>query len=78
MSQIVNATFEEGVFRPDVALPFPPMTRVRLIVELLPDRKSPSDTAEDAAETELNRLWDEIEVDSGGPPPHRDELYDRH
>jgi len=35
MSQIIHATFEDGVLKPDVPLPFPSMTRVRLIVEPL-------------------------------------------
>jgi predicted DNA-binding antitoxin AbrB/MazE fold protein len=35
MNQIVHATFEGGVLKPDVPLEFPPMTRVRLIVEPL-------------------------------------------
>jgi predicted DNA-binding antitoxin AbrB/MazE fold protein len=75
MSQIIHATFEDGVLKPDVRLPFPSMTRVRVIVE--PLTAEGSEPEKDAVMSELERIWEEIDVDSGGPPPSRDELHDR-
>jgi predicted DNA-binding antitoxin AbrB/MazE fold protein len=76
MSQIIHATFEDGVLKPDVPLAFPSMTRVRLIVE--PLSAEAQEPEEDAVLSELERIWDEIDINSGGPPPSRDELHDRH
>ena len=75
MSQIIHATFEDGVLKPDVPLTLPSMTRVRLIVE--PLTAAGHESEKDAVLSELERIWDEIDVDSGGPPPSRDELHDR-
>ena len=76
MSQIIHATFQDGVLKLDVPRTLPPMTRVRLIVE--PLTAEGHEPEEDTAMSELERIWVEIEVDSGGPPPSRDELHDRH
>jgi predicted DNA-binding antitoxin AbrB/MazE fold protein len=78
MNQIIHATFEDGVLKPDAPLEFPPMTRVRLIVEPLTNPDSAKPPEQSSAWSELDRLWDEVEVDSGAPPPSRDQLYDRH
>jgi predicted DNA-binding antitoxin AbrB/MazE fold protein len=76
MSQVINATFEDGVLKPDVPLTFPAMTRVRLIVEpLTPEGVG---REEDPAWDEVERIWEELDVNSGGPPPSRDELHDRY
>jgi predicted DNA-binding antitoxin AbrB/MazE fold protein len=76
MSQIIHATFEDGVLKPDIPLAYPPMTRVRLIVEPLATEESrPS---EDAVMNEVERIWDEIDINSGRPRPSRDELHDRY
>jgi predicted DNA-binding antitoxin AbrB/MazE fold protein len=75
MSQIIHATFQDGVLKPDVPLPFPSMTRVRLIVEPLPAEGREGEN--DPGLSEIQRIWDEIDLDSGGPPPGRDELHDR-
>ena len=75
MSQIILATFENGILKPDSPLELAPSTRVRLVVEPLAGLPSIPDV--DAAWSELERLWDEIEFDSGSPPPARDTLYDR-
>ncbi len=77
MNQVIHATFEEGVLKPDLPLEFPPMTRVRLIVEPLTEQESATTPEQSSAWNELDRLWDEVEVDSGAPPPSRDQLYDR-
>ena len=78
MYQIIHATFENGVLKPDIPLEFPPMTRVRLIVEPLPDPDFATPTKPSSAWSELDRLWEEVEIDSGAPRPSRDQLYDRH
>ena len=75
MSQIIHATFQDGVLKPDVPLPFPSMTRVRLIVEPLITEGCGGEN--DTVLSEIQRIWDEIDLDSGGPPPSRDELHDR-
>ena len=74
MSQVIHATFQDGVLKPDVPLPFLSMTRVRLIVEPLPAEAHEGEN--DAVLREIQRIWDEIDLDSGGPPPQRDELHD--
>ena len=76
MSQIIHATFQDGILKPDVPLPFPSMTRVRLIVE--PLTVEAREGGDDTVLSELERIWHEIELDSGGSPPSRDELYERH
>ncbi len=73
MSQVVHATFDDGVLKPDVPLDLAPQTRVRLLVEPL----FPSEVGADDAWSELERLWDEVDIDSGGPPPACDSLHDR-
>jgi predicted DNA-binding antitoxin AbrB/MazE fold protein len=78
MNQIIHATFENGVLKPDVPLEFPPMTRVRLIVETLAGPESTPTAGNSDSWNELDRLWDEVEIDSGAPRPSRDQLYDRH
>jgi predicted DNA-binding antitoxin AbrB/MazE fold protein len=75
MGQIIHATFQDGVLKPDVPLPFPSMTRVRLIVEPLTAEAPEGEN--DTVLSEIQRIWDEIDFDSGGPPPNRDELHDR-
>jgi predicted DNA-binding antitoxin AbrB/MazE fold protein len=74
MSHTIHATFEDGVFKTDTPLHLPSNTRVRLVVEPL--------TGEDpewiTAWRDVEQLWDEVEIDSGGPPPTREELHDRH
>jgi predicted DNA-binding antitoxin AbrB/MazE fold protein len=73
MSQIVTATFEDGMLKPDVPLDLPPRARVRLVVETL------NELTEDArkAWTELERLWDEASIDSRGERMTRDQLHER-
>ena len=78
MNQIIHATFEDGVLKPDIPLEFPPMTRVRLIVEPLTKSEPAAPPERSSAWSELDRLWEEVDVDSGGAPPSRDQLHDRH
>ena len=55
MSQLITATFEDGVLKPDEQLALPPGSRVRLFVEAL----DTSPDAKDLAWQELEQLWDE-------------------
>jgi len=78
MNQIINATFEDGVFKPDEPPTFPSMTRVRLTIEPLTGPEEGPTSEPFSAGDELERLWDEVELDSDGPPPKRDQLHDRY
>jgi predicted DNA-binding antitoxin AbrB/MazE fold protein len=73
MSQIVTATFEDGMLKPDAPLDLPPRARVRLVVETL------NELTEDSRKvwTELERLWDEASIDSQGERMTRDQLHER-
>jgi predicted DNA-binding antitoxin AbrB/MazE fold protein len=73
MGQIITATFEDGLLKPDVPLDLAPRARVRLSIEPLVE--SPS-TAE-AVWDELERLWAEVDIDSGAAPPPHDQRHDR-
>jgi predicted DNA-binding antitoxin AbrB/MazE fold protein len=78
MSQIILATFEDGVLKPDSPLELAPSTRVRLVLEPLSESASEPEEAAVGAWSELERLWDELDIDSGGSPPSRDQLHDRY
>ena len=78
MNQVILATYQDGVLKPDIPLDFAPMTRVRLIVDSLLKPESATPQEQSSTWSELDRIWDEVEVDSGAPPPSRDQLHDRH
>ncbi len=78
MNQIIHATFQDGVLKPDVPLEFAPMTRVRLIVEPMISPESTIVPEPSSAWDDLDQLWTDVDVDSGAPRPSRDELHDRH
>jgi predicted DNA-binding antitoxin AbrB/MazE fold protein len=78
MNQIIHATFEDGVLKPDVPLEFPAMARVRLIVESVTNSESRTTPEQSSVWDELDRVWDEVEIDSGAPLPSRDQLFDHH
>lgn len=73
MSQVVLATFDNGVLVPDAPLPLPAQTRVRLTVEELNGTDDGANLSWDA----LEQLWQEATIDSGGARPTRDELHER-
>ena len=73
MSQAILARYEDGVFKPDMPLHLPPNTRVRLVFEAMTEATPRSDDPW----REIEQLWSDIDIDSGGPPPSRDELHDR-
>jgi predicted DNA-binding antitoxin AbrB/MazE fold protein len=64
MSQIIHARFEDGVFKPEDPLDLPPNARVRLVVPM-----SDLGLESFAAWREIERLWGDVDIDSGGPPP---------
>ena len=64
MSQIIHARFEDGVLKPEDPLDLPPNARVRLVVVPMSDLGLESF----AAWREIERLWGDVDIDSGGPP----------
>ncbi len=70
MSQVLSATFEDGVLKPEGKLNLPPGTKVRLTLDVW--------TATPAQEDcdELDRLCNEIPIDSG-ERLSRDQLHER-
>ena len=73
MDQIVTATFDHGVLKPDTPLDLPANARVRLTIERLqPEAGEPLD-ALDA----LDQLCDEYPIDSEGNILTRDQLHER-
>lgn len=73
MSQVIAATFEDGVLKPEQILALVPGTRVRLIVESWDAAKAQSAFAGD----ELDKLCDEIPIESQEPALTRDQLHER-
>ncbi len=72
MNQIVTATFENGLLKPHEPLNLSPGSKVRLIVEPLGEAE-----AAERDWQELEKLWEETSVDSGGQRMTRDELHER-
>jgi predicted DNA-binding antitoxin AbrB/MazE fold protein len=76
MSKVITATFVDGVFKPDEPLNIPPQTRVRLlIVDPVGLDWSPEEAQR--AWEELEQLWQEVSIDSGGVRLTRDQLHER-
>jgi predicted DNA-binding antitoxin AbrB/MazE fold protein len=73
MSQIVTATFEDGMLKPDAPLNLPQRARVRLFVEPLDELTGDSRKVW----AELEQLWDEVSVDTQGARMTRDQLHER-
>jgi len=73
MSQVITATFVDGVLKPERELGLASGTKVRLILELWDDVSARQHDACD----ELDRLCDEFPVESGGRHLTRDELHER-
>ena len=72
MSQIITATFEDGVFRPEGALALAPGTKVRLVVDVCDTEKGAEDPS-----TELDRLCKEFPIETDGRRLTRDQLHER-
>ncbi len=73
MNQIIHARFEDGVLKPEDPLDLPPNARVRLVVVSMSEPGSESA----AGWREIEQVWCDVDIDSCGPPPTRDELHDR-
>lgn len=72
MSAEMTATVDNGILRPDAALPFPDQTRVKITIETLDLATDPS-SAWEALKGRL-RLRP---IHSGGSRFTRDELHER-
>jgi predicted DNA-binding antitoxin AbrB/MazE fold protein len=72
MMEVITATFEDGVLKPDRQLGLSPGTKVRVVLE-------PLGNSEDArtALDELDQLCDEYPIDSEGTLLTRDQLHER-
>jgi predicted DNA-binding antitoxin AbrB/MazE fold protein len=73
MSQVITATYTDGIFKPDVPVNLSPGVRVRLVLEPL---EPAPELVEDAWE-DLEQLCVEFPVDSGGLRLTRDQLHER-
>jgi predicted DNA-binding antitoxin AbrB/MazE fold protein len=74
MAQIIEATYSEGMLRPDVPLDLHESQRVRLTIETL----SPLDRQKRLeAIARLKEGIRSMNFRSSGPLPSRDELHDR-
>jgi predicted DNA-binding antitoxin AbrB/MazE fold protein len=73
MSQVITATFVDGMLKPAEELGLAAGTTVRLVLEL------PDSTREQrqAACAELDRLCDEFPIESHGLRLTRDQLHER-
>jgi len=73
MSQVITATYADGMLKPDIQPNLVPGTRVRIILE-------PLECAPEATHQvweELERLCAEFPLDSGGVILTRDQLHER-
>jgi predicted DNA-binding antitoxin AbrB/MazE fold protein len=76
MSKVINATFIDGVFKPDEPLKLPPQTRVKLmIVDPIVEERSPEEVQK--AWEEFDQVCEEISIDSSEPIMTRDQLHER-
>jgi len=73
MSQVIFATVENGLLKPDREMGLSPGTKVRLTVEPCDDFAVQAERACAA----LDELCDEFPIDSHGDRLTRDQLHDR-
>ncbi|MCI0638199.1 MAG: antitoxin family protein [Gemmataceae bacterium] len=76
MIQAYEATFENGVFKPDQVPALADSTRVRLLVETIPEKSDESPRQQ--AWASLEQLWQSSTFDSHGDRLSRDQLHERH
>ena len=74
MSQIITATVENGTLKPDRDLGLASGTKVRVTVEQCDNAIAQANVGCD----ELDRLCDEIPIDSHENRLTRDQLHERH
>jgi predicted DNA-binding antitoxin AbrB/MazE fold protein len=75
MIQVIPATFEDGVFKPDQQPALSESTRVRLIVETTDE--ATDESLRQHAWASLEQLWKESTFDSHGDRLSRDQLHER-
>ena len=75
MIQVTDATYENGVFKPDAPLDLLPQARVRLVVEPLP--KNDEATGRQQAWEAVQQLWQNSTLDSHGERLSRAQLHER-
>ena len=73
MSQVITATFVDGVLKPEEELVLPLGAKVRLILNLQDDDSAQRQTAC----AELDRLCDEFPIEHHGHRLTRDQLHER-
>jgi predicted DNA-binding antitoxin AbrB/MazE fold protein len=73
MSQVITATFVDGVLKPEEELALASGTKVRLMLATWADVRAQGQ----AACTELDRLCDEFPIDSHERRLTRDQLHER-
>jgi predicted DNA-binding antitoxin AbrB/MazE fold protein len=74
MVQVLAATFEDGVFKPDHRPALSDSARVRLVVETIDGNESVRAEESWAA---LQHLWSTSSFNSGGDRLNRDQLHER-
>ena len=74
MVQVLAATFQDGVFKPDERPDLSDSARVRLVIEALD-----ADEADRAEKSwaAIQRLWSTSTFNSGGDRLSRDQLHER-
>ncbi len=73
MSQIIFATVEDGILKPDGQIGLSSGTKVRLTLQLCDDAVPEAEQACD----QLDHLCDKLPLDSGGTKLTRDQLHER-
>ena len=74
MIEVVTATFEDGVLKPDSQLHLPAHCRVRLVVQPLEESE---EHARRQAWEAVDRLWQQSAFDSRQQRLSRDQLHER-
>jgi predicted DNA-binding antitoxin AbrB/MazE fold protein len=75
MIQVIAATFENGVFKPDQQPALSESTRVRLVVETI--NEEADESRRQQAWADLERLWQKSTFNSQGDRLSRDQLHER-
>jgi len=75
MIQVIAATFEHGVFKPDQQPALSESARVRLVVETIGE--DTDETRRQQAWANLEKLWQESTFNSQGDRLTRDQLHER-
>ena len=74
MVQVLAATYQDGVFKPDQRPALSESARVRLVIETLDANESARAVQSWAA---LQQLWSTSSFNSGGDRLNRDQLHER-